>query len=58
MGRRDGSKQVQEVALLAAATGDDTRTLFDPRELPVGVITALVGAPVFALLLLRSRKLA
>ncbi len=31
------------------------RTLFDPRELPVGVITALVGAPVFALLLLRSR---
>ena len=34
------------------------RTVFDPRELPVGVITALVGAPVFALLLLRARKLA
>lgn len=33
------------------------RTVFEPRELPVGVITALVGAPVFALLLMRSRKL-
>ena len=31
------------------------RTLFDPRELPVGIITALVGGPVFALLLLRRR---
>lgn len=34
------------------------RTVFEPRELPVGVITALVGAPVFAVLLLRSRRLA
>lgn len=31
------------------------RTLFDPRELPVGIITALVGGPVFALLLMRRR---
>lgn len=31
------------------------RTLFDPRELPVGIVTALVGAPVFALLLARRR---
>jgi iron complex transport system permease protein len=31
------------------------RTLFDPRELPVGIVTAIVGAPVFALLLLRKR---
>jgi iron complex transport system permease protein len=29
------------------------RTLFDPRELPVGIVTALIGAPVFALLLAR-----
>lgn len=32
------------------------RTLFDPRELPVGVVTALIGAPLFGLLLLRSRR--
>lgn len=31
------------------------RTLFDPRELPVGIVTALVGAPIFALLLTRRR---
>ena len=31
------------------------RTLFDPRELPVGIITALIGGPVFALLLMRRR---
>jgi iron complex transport system permease protein len=26
------------------------RTLFDPREIPVGIITALLGAPVFIVL--------
>lgn len=31
------------------------RTLFDPRELPVGIITVLVGAPVFVLVLVRNR---
>lgn len=31
------------------------RTVFDPRELPVGIVTALIGAPVFALLLARRR---
>lgn len=30
------------------------RTIIAPQELPVGVITALVGAPVFAFLLLRA----
>lgn len=39
--------------LLLADTG--ARTLFDPRELPVGILTAAVGAPVFAVLLRRSR---
>lgn len=33
------------------------RTAFDPRELPVGVVTALLGAPVFAVLLMRRRML-
>ncbi len=33
------------------------RVLFEPRELPVGIVTALVGGPLFALLLMRSRRL-
>jgi len=32
------------------------RTLFDPRELPVGIVTAMIGAPVFAALLIRRRS--
>jgi iron complex transport system permease protein len=32
------------------------RTVFDPRELPVGIVTALIGAPVFAVLLARRRS--
>ena len=31
------------------------RSLFDPRELPVGIVTAIIGAPVFAALLARRR---
>ena len=31
------------------------RTVFDPRELPVGIVTALVGVPVFAFLLRRGK---
>lgn len=34
------------------------RTLFAPRELPVGIITVLVGAPIFAILLWRSKAAA
>ena len=30
------------------------RTVFAPRELPVGIVTAAIGAPVFAWLLLRN----
>ncbi|WP_235833771.1 FecCD family ABC transporter permease [Aeromicrobium chenweiae] len=32
------------------------RTLLDPQELPVGVATALIGVPGFALILLRNRN--
>jgi len=32
------------------------RSLFDPRELPVGIVTALIGAPAFLLILLRYRR--
>ncbi|MFD1719745.1 putative F420-0 ABC transporter permease subunit [Georgenia deserti] len=37
--------------MLLADTG--ARSLFEPRELPVGIVTAAVGAPVFAVLLRR-----
>lgn len=32
------------------------RSLFDPRELPVGIVTAIIGAPVFAFLLAKRRS--
>ncbi|MEZ5191063.1 MAG: iron chelate uptake ABC transporter family permease subunit [Schumannella sp.] len=43
-------------AILLVWADTAARTLFDPRELPVGIVTALVGAPVFALLLARRRS--
>jgi iron complex transport system permease protein len=33
-----------------------SRTVISPTELPIGVITALIGAPVFALILLQRRR--
>lgn len=33
-----------------------SRTIISPQVLPVGVITALVGAPVFAIILIRQRR--
>ena len=41
-------------ALVLADLG--ARTLIPPAELPVGVITGLVGAPFFLVLLVRSRQ--
>lgn len=32
------------------------RTIISPTELPIGVITSLIGAPVFAIILLRRRR--
>ncbi|WP_442946290.1 putative F420-0 ABC transporter permease subunit [Oerskovia sp. USHLN155] len=32
------------------------RTIFAPRELPVGILTAAIGAPVFAIILWRGRR--
>ena len=32
------------------------RTIFSPTELPIGVMTALIGAPFFIFLLIRSRR--
>ncbi|MEH7010490.1 iron ABC transporter permease [Neobacillus niacini] len=33
-----------------------SRTIISPTELPIGVITALIGAPVFALILLQRKR--
>ena len=41
------------ILLLWADTA--ARTVFEPRELPVGILTAALGAPVFAILLRRGR---
>ena len=41
------------IVLLLADTV--ARAAFDPRELPVGIVTALIGAPVFAALMLTGR---
>lgn len=41
-------------ALFAVAADTLARTLFEPRELPVGVLTALLGVPVFLALLYRK----
>ncbi|MHA3947291.1 putative F420-0 ABC transporter permease subunit [Cellulomonas bogoriensis] len=56
-----GHRRLLPLAALTGATflvWADTaaRTVFDPRELPVGVVTAFLGAPVFALLLWRRRS--
>ncbi|MDB5587693.1 MAG: iron transporter permease [Devosia sp.] len=43
-------------AIFMLWTDTAARSLFDPRELPVGIVTALVGAPIFLLILLRYRR--
>lgn len=48
------SMLVGAIVMLWADTA--ARSLFDPRELPVGIVTALVGAPAFLLVLLRYRR--
>lgn len=43
-------------ALLVLLADTVARTILAPRELPTGAITALVGAPIFIYLLIRSRR--
>ncbi|MFA5149836.1 MAG: iron chelate uptake ABC transporter family permease subunit, partial [Candidatus Omnitrophota bacterium] len=33
-----------------------SRTLFAPVEIPIGVITAIIGAPIFIILLKRGQR--
>jgi iron complex transport system permease protein len=48
-----GSALLGGVLLMAADLA--ARTLIAPRQLPVGALTALVGVPIFLLLMLRQR---
>ncbi|MBS1660669.1 MAG: iron ABC transporter permease, partial [Bacteroidetes bacterium] len=43
-------------AILMTLADMVSRTLIAPAELPIGIVTALVGAPVFILLLYRQKK--
>jgi iron complex transport system permease protein len=42
-------------ALFLVVADTLARTVFDPRELPVGIITAFIGVPVFVLLIKRRK---
>ncbi|WP_323014603.1 iron chelate uptake ABC transporter family permease subunit [Devosia sp.] len=44
-------------AIFMVWTDTAARSLFAPRELPVGILTALVGAPIFLLVLFRYRRI-
>lgn len=52
-------RRLMPVCLLAGAcfmvAVDDVARVIVPGELPVGVLTALVGAPLFMYMLVRSR---
>ncbi len=43
-------------AIFMIWTDTAARTLFAPRELPVGIVTAAIGAPLFLLILWRFRR--
>ena len=54
-----GHRLLPTAALLGAAllVIADSRTLAAPAELPIGIVTAVIGAPFFLYLLLRQRAL-
>ncbi len=57
-----GHRRLVAVSALAGATtlvlaDAGARVALSPAELPVGVITGLIGAPFFLILLMRSRRL-
>jgi iron complex transport system permease protein len=55
-GHRRLLPMVAVVGAIFLVTADTlARTVFDPRELPVGIITAFIGVPVFILLIKRKR---
>ncbi len=61
LGARDHRLLIPGVALLGGTllllADAISRLIIEPRHLPVGVLTALLGVPLFLLLLFRSRQL-
>jgi iron complex transport system permease protein len=61
LGARDHRLLIPGVALLGGTllllADALSRLIIEPRHLPVGVLTALLGVPLFLLLLFRSRQL-
>ena len=61
LGARDHRLLIPGVALLGGTllllADAISRLIIEPRQLPVGVLTALLGVPLFLLLLFRSRQL-
>jgi iron complex transport system permease protein len=61
LGARDHRLLIPGVALLGGTllllADSISRLIIEPRELPVGVLTALLGVPLFLLLLFRTRRL-
>ena len=44
------------VALLLLVADTVARTIAAPAELPIGIVTAIIGAPFFLFLLLKQRS--
>jgi iron complex transport system permease protein len=61
LGARDHRLLIPGVALLGGTllllADAISRLIIEPRQLPVGVLTALLGVPLFLLLLFRTRQL-
>ena len=58
IGPRHGSLIIASAlggALLLLLADTIARTLVSPVELPIGVVTAIIGAPIFVVLLRRTR---
>lgn len=57
----DHRRLIPHAALLGAAllvlADIVSRSIVAPAELPIGILTALIGAPVFLWMLLRNRAL-
>src|SRR5699024_1782 len=51
----DRKKMVILIAVFLIIADLVSRIIIQPQELPIGVITALIGAPIFAVILIRQK---
>jgi iron complex transport system permease protein len=43
-------------SILLVVADTISRTIVAPSEIPIGILTAMLGAPVFILILLKNKK--